>query len=155
MWILFRVLIAVGAFIYRLINRFLPKYTTREYSNTALYTTKYKQGEQIFTHKAGFLLKSNIIFKFTKETSTDKFFKKIGLSTEYRTGDKIFDKNVYIASDHPQFHLLIRKNKDIRHTIIELFSLGIDSIFADGKIIWITKKEGYPVEPSARSLRKK
>lgn len=145
MWILFRILVAVGAFIYRLINRFLPKYTTKEYSNTPLYTSNYKKGEQIFAHKAGFSLKSNFIFKFSKETSTDKFFKKTGLSTEFSTGDKSFDKKVYIASDHPQFHLLIKKNKEIRNTILELFSLGIDSVFADGKIIWITKKEGYPV----------
>lgn len=67
---------------------------------------------------------SNYDYAFKKEHSVDNFFKKIGLSNEYQTGNLEFDNNIYIISDDNYLHSQLSSNEKIINIILQIFSLN-------------------------------
>ncbi len=52
-------------------------------------------------------------YSLKRESSTDRFFKKIGISNEYQTSNTEFDNTVYIVSDDDALHSKISSNEEI------------------------------------------
>lgn len=65
----------------------------------------------------------NLKFRFSKETWYEKLFKWIGFILEFQTGDKEFDKYVYISSDALFLHEHLAKNTTLRQAILEVWGL--------------------------------
>ncbi|MDH5737656.1 MAG: hypothetical protein OEZ23_05065 [Gammaproteobacteria bacterium] len=62
-------------------------------------------------------------YAFKRETGFDRFFKKMGLSKEFQSGDEDFDNLIYVLSDNKQLHRQIVHNAEIREAIQNLFKL--------------------------------
>jgi len=72
-------------------------------------------------------------FKIKKETKFDKFFKKIGVSTEIKTYDKEFDEKFYISTDNEKFTKLFFSKAENRQLITEIYKNGFNKISFNGK----------------------
>lgn len=74
-------------------------------------------------------------FEIAEESSMDRFFKKIGISSEIQTGDPEFDGDFYILADSFEFAYPIFSLPEKRQAVREVFDLGFNSIKHDGKTI--------------------
>ena len=85
-------------------------------------------------------------FKITKETRFDRFFEKIGICIEHKTGDPDFDNTYYINSDHVEFTRLFFGDTEKRKRINDLFQAGFNRIEHNGKeikTVMIPCKRGF------------
>jgi hypothetical protein len=77
----------------------------------------------------------DIVVTLTRENYLDRFFKTIGLSKEFQTGDVTFDSKVYIASDHYLFHQALHERSQARELLVKIFNNNYDRIWSDGKYL--------------------
>ncbi|WP_413291332.1 hypothetical protein [Bdellovibrio sp. HCB337] len=77
----------------------------------------------------------NFCFKLTKESDTDRFFKKIGIAQEIQSGDQTFDQKIYIACDSRVFAHKITTAPEVRSLILELFNAGCSNIRCNGNLL--------------------
>lgn len=75
--------------------------------------------------------KSKIIFKLNVETYLDKLFKIFGFSSEIQTNNKYFNSKVYIASDSLNFAELVKSDNHFQNIVLKLFSLGCITMYCD------------------------
>lgn len=140
MWIIFKLIISVGAFFFRLGGKFFARIgLSRGEVNGCSYFIKIKKTKHsIINTSIGIDFKCNAIFKITKEGHWDRLFKKLLIVEEVQTGDVEFDKKFYIASDAPAFKMAIKHDPKIREVIHELFGNSCQHIFCDGYTLWCT-----------------
>ncbi len=79
-------------------------------------------------------------FYLTKETSFDRFFKKLGLVSEIQTGDEEFDNLFFINSSDDIFTKMFLSNPKNRDLIKEIYKLGYNQIFIQNKKIEVRAK---------------
>lgn len=103
MWILLRLAVAILAFCSRYIMALDPddpiadgKFQDIDY----FQRIKTDKGNTI-GYQFGFRLKTLVPFQFEAESSVNRFYKWLGLSREFATGDAAFDQQIYLACDHP------------------------------------------------------
>ncbi|UYL07360.1 hypothetical protein B9G69_009910 [Bdellovibrio sp. SKB1291214] len=75
------------------------------------------------------------VFKLTRESRWDRFFKSWGLAEEIQTQDLPFDNLVYIACDSTSFMRKIQQDRETRQWVMELFNSGCKHISCDGNFI--------------------
>jgi len=146
MWITFRLLLALAAFLAKQVARLMGRSKAGEHNGIPYYQTIQKGKNVIYKFKVGAPLDSNVTFALTQETSFDAFFKGLGLSKEFQTHDPAFDKKVYIACDHPDFHRLLATHEKARRSIDPLIP-RYDRVFLDGKTLWLEKKGNHGPDP--------
>ncbi len=61
-------------------------------------------------------------FTFKRESSVDRFFKSIGVSSEYQVGNREFDQLVYVVSDNAQLHRQISSRPAIVDAVVRIFA---------------------------------
>lgn len=66
----------------------------------------------------------NFSLKF--ERWIDRWFKRIGITAEFQTGDRRFDNTVYSVSDDPRIEVLLRRSDDVRKDVLRLLALTPD-----------------------------
>lgn len=142
MWIVFKVFISVQVFLLRISFRyFFTTVEKKEYQIDQIIcyesvpTNWSRYGNTPDRTHFDVKFKSNLFFKITPETKGDKFFKKIGFSKEIQTGDEVFDRDVYIASDSPSFLDELIRNKSLRDLILKMFAEGCVHICSNGSTI--------------------
>ncbi len=57
-----------------------------------------------------------------KEGPIDRFFKHLNFSSEWQTGDRTFDEQIYIACDSSDIHKLLARQPELRKAVLQLFS---------------------------------
>lgn len=125
MWILVRLIAASMGFLLRAtsILRFwgLPE----KHGGVAFHerVTRNKRGETL-RHRMGVPTAIGASFALTVESGWDKWFKAVGLSEEFQTGDEEFDRRIYIASDHPAVCGALRDSAEIRKAVRALLGVG-------------------------------
>jgi hypothetical protein len=148
MWILFRLGLAVVAFAARLTGRF----GRRKGVPTAVggQTVLLAQWEAFSSvnYFVGAELDAPVWFRLQRETGKDRWFKRVGLATEIESGDKDFDKFVYVVCDHPMFARLLERSQEARGLISELLWAGITRIEYRGGAVWCSMKR----KPSEHEL---
>ncbi|WP_340599194.1 hypothetical protein [Bdellovibrio sp. GT3] len=138
MWILLKLIITVGAFLFRLGNRHIALQkmigTTSQHEGIELfsYIAKGRAKQQLTTWNRSY--SRDITFKLTKESKLDRWFKKWGFADEIQTRDLQFDELIYIASDNTGFMRKIQSDSECRGLITELFSHGC---------LWIAGSGGF------------
>lgn len=137
MWILIKLTITTVAFC----GRFLANYFSLTFRSgediqienmtccIQMYSTKH--GAKTTTLFIPF--KSKAIFELRPEKKMDRFFKKIGISTEFQTGDITFDNQIYILSDNSALGREMAANPKARECIRKLFSGSCKKIRSNTK----------------------
>lgn len=139
MWIVFKLVVAILAFFYRAIQSYHIGITKPDHVQDGVsfyFKSKSDKKGIIYESRIGIPFKSKSIFKITRETQADKFFKQIGLANEIQTLDKSFDSRFYVASDSSNFRDEIRIDVQTREFIAQIFKRGCEDITGTGKMIW-------------------
>ena len=150
MWILVKLGVAAFFAIMGALVRLWKGETLYGPDGQIYYRRKDKQYFQITVP-----FRKPVLFSFHRENPFDQYMKALGLASELQTGDMNFDSSVYVSSDHPGVHRLLRDNPDIRTRTCSLLSKGFDArILADGKRLSIRSKAGIhrPEEELVRAL---
>lgn len=137
MWILIRIAAALCGFAARYLYNF-GSWSERSFGGSTFLEYVSKSKKSVTRHCLGVRF-SGPAFVMTREASWDRAFKFLGLSAEFQTGDERFDREIYIASDHPFFCNALRDSPAIRDRIRWLFTQVKDAqrIVCDGKVLYI------------------
>ncbi|WP_413560348.1 hypothetical protein [Bdellovibrio sp. HCB209] len=141
MWIIFKLLFTLGAFLLR--------YSNARFNLKMNDAKSMHEGVELFTNvinsKNGIVRKTSwnrqfpckVVFKLTRESKLDKILKNWGLADEIQTQDLSFDQLIYIACDSNSFMHKIQKDRETRRLITEIFANGCDYILCDGKTLCV------------------
>lgn len=95
------------------------------------------RGGQVVYHRLGILFERRVVFSMHAESTFDRFFKAVGISEEFQTGDGAFDEAIYVASDHPAFCAALRDDHKLREILTSfLAGGGRRKIWSDGKLLY-------------------
>jgi hypothetical protein len=125
--------------IYRLSPKQLPE--AGNYQGMPYYVeTNHDEEGDMVAFKLGMPLPTESLFKFELEGKSSKFFKSLGISTEYQSGDTNFDEKIYLACDHPVLLQQLGNSTQSRDLILELLiNRKFRSIWSDGEVLWTTR----------------
>lgn len=140
MLVLLLVIGALCGVLLRYAAAFWPDVTHKRLGNIE-YSDKQKGNKGFKTyHRIGVRLEANICFAITRETHWDWYFKRIGFSQEFQTGEHTFDERIYIASNHPLFCDALRDNFYLRRLVDGLLAAGFDRIWSNGRMLYAATK---------------
>ncbi len=74
-------------------------------------------------------------FRLARETKFDRFFRRVGVTSEIRTFDRAFDDRFYIYTNRTAFSRSIFRTAENRKAAMEIYDLGFQSIAYDGKTL--------------------
>ena len=141
MWLVIRLLIAIGAGVIRFLSPTWRGKPTGIAGGRAAYESVSKtKGGKITGFRLGVGLDTGFVFDFHKESQTDRFFKWLGLSDEVQTGDSSFDQKIYVACDHLGLHDILTFEPRARAAILAALDAGYDRIRSDGRVLWMRKE---------------
>jgi hypothetical protein len=144
MWILFKLIIALIGFVIRWSRiSFRKPHGTIDGSPYFLVVEKTKSGTVTDT-KIGVPFSFSALFSFHFEDGQDAFWKKLGLSHEFQTGDQEFDRKIYIASDNSGLHQILEDVPEVRKSIVETLG-GKDPIWKECRLRFDGSKLWYQV----------
>jgi hypothetical protein len=137
MWILLRIVAAVCGALYRYATAF-RRDRMRERIGEIQYSDKRRTTRRgtTFYHRIGVELAMNVCFALTRESRWDRFFKLVGLSEEFQTGDRDFDQRIYIACDHLGFYYALRRNAELRKLVQDMIAGGFNRIWSNGHMLY-------------------
>jgi len=141
MWIVFKLSVALLAFVirYSRVSFRRPK-GTLEGSPYFLVEERTRSGNVNRT-ELGVPFSFPALFSFHFEDGKDGFFKKLGLSHEFQTGDHEFDRKIYIASDNSGLNQILAEVDELRTLIVEVLGgehFGrLAQLRFDGSKLWI------------------
>lgn len=142
MWIIARILIAIGAALYRYLFRRTPAHFDKIYNGS-----RYSYKEE--TDKNGKFRKSYLEFPFEAplvccfqpETSFDRFLLGIGIGDEITVNDSKFDQQIYIVGDHPSLARYIQIKNTFRKLLSDSIGGWLHSLSITGKTIRFEMKK--------------
>jgi hypothetical protein len=138
-WILFRIAIALIAFLARCIGPIFRPKAAGSYGSQPWYKKVSKsKGGKVTSFTIGMPLDAPFIFRLQREESSDRWFKSMGLAHEFQTGDA-FDEAIYIACDHPALHRVLKEKAAAREWIVKVLDAGYTRVSGDGRVVWIER----------------
>jgi hypothetical protein len=94
-----------------------------------------------------------VFFKLTRESGVDRFFRAIGWSHEFQSGDQKFDDAVYVACDHPALLPVLQADTTARAAVQRLFDRDVKYIYTDGAHLWAHRRgDSLPGDESVGNL---
>ena len=144
MWILLRLAAAGVGFLIRLGSRFAAAGEERVFEGHRYNCHVSKKKGQVTSFRLSMAFPKGVVFGMTCERSWDAFFKSLGFSAEYQTGDATFDDKVYIACDNPAFCHALKNQPRHRELLLEFFAAGFYRIRSDGNRLMIEAKRELP-----------
>jgi hypothetical protein len=143
MWILFKLAVTLLAIITRYIRQF-----DNDQEEPAGHCDEVPYFEHVIKDKhnkttgyrLGYQLETDVPFLLDAEGSANAFFKWLGISREFQTGDESFDRQVYLGCDHPLLQQALQQQESARQAVLALLQLpGANKIWSDGFILWFTR----------------
>jgi hypothetical protein len=132
MWILMRVVLATLGFWLRQLGKGRTLELDQSYEGTP-YVAKIRRDKHVVTHfTIGMACRSPAWIRLHLEGSLDRWFKRIGFSSEIETGDDVFDRIVYVACDHPFVAQVLRESAELRDAIYAMLEAGYEYVMFDG-----------------------
>lgn len=141
MWILIRLLLAALGFGFRFWRR-SPGKRIGKHKGWPYYLRTHKKDKFTDLVSVGMALKTPGWIRMHRESKADRFFKKIGIAGEIQTGDRAFDEQVYVTSDHPAVEALLTSSAALRAAVLRAFELGAVCVRYDGRVLWLDKLPG-------------
>jgi hypothetical protein len=74
-------------------------------------------------------------FRVIREGALERFFTKLGISSQIKTGDAAFDQEFYILSDETDFATGYFSDPQKRQAVSDIFGMGFTEVKHDGKIM--------------------
>ncbi len=148
MWILIRLVMAAAAFVAAQARKIRwNRNPDGQIHGFPYFVQIHKHKRDVKGFTIGVKLERSIWFCVDHESQSDRWFKRIGLATEFQTGDAKFDKRYYIACDHPLLHQHLEQNQEVRAAITAAFRAGFDQVSGDGRYLWMHKVLKEPPRP--------
>jgi hypothetical protein len=145
MWIAARIAVVFAALYARWrLRRRVVQPTGRQWG-VAFTVVRERRGRSPHT-TVGVPLESRVLFRVAREDRYSRWFEKLGLAPEMRTGHGDFDKKLKSIADHRFFGMLLRKEKAVRAMLLGLAEIGADCVYADGRVLWVRFSGETPVE---------
>lgn len=91
-------------------------------------------------------------FKVTRESRLDALFKRLGVSVELQTGDRNFDRELYIQTDSVEFTRAYFADYDKREALQKIIQSGCRSVTHDGAVIETVIRPFSPGSDEAAAL---
>lgn len=134
MWFVFKILVSLAAFFIRFAAKYFRSSTigNNKVNGVQCNVVTKKHKNSVTTSDIHIPFKCRSVFKITRESKWDVYFKKIGIADELQTGDRSFDKNFYLASDCSAFRMEIKNDEQARELVSTLFDRGCEYITCDG-----------------------
>lgn len=137
MWLVFKLSLAAGAFLFRFISKFfvgiLGLGEETQIDGTACFVKKHSNKSSTYATTYSFKYSSRAVFKLSRESRWDRLFKYLGLTSEFQTGDTGFDELVYIASDSTIFRNKVKADARVRELISLVFTESCELIGYSGE----------------------
>ncbi len=135
MWIFLRLAFLIGGVLVRCYSLFKAQGgELRPLSGGRPY--RFEQG----THKGRIVSTTLSIdsprlpqFRLVKETAMDRMLKSLGLAAEVQSGNFDFDRRIYVVSDQPALHELLRTDPEVANAALALANEGFLPIWSNGK----------------------
>lgn len=144
MWILFRIVILCAGFYLRYANVFRKRFDFKAklHSRTGYSIVDSKHKGKTVEYCLAVELKSDTVFKISRETKANRILKAAGFASEIQTGDTAFDGQYYVGSDHRIFNQALCGDSTIRNLIHDIITKNpsVDSIICDGQALYVTSK---------------
>lgn len=141
MWILVRVLFAIGVFVHRMIfdRRERVKSEGLRCQKTGQTYFPISRAVDKTIKVVGIMLPLEFPcpFRLTKESYLDRMFKGAGLAREFQINDPRFDDLIYLACDDENLRRVLSETPEARAIFIELFEKGAERIIVDGRHLCI------------------
>lgn len=106
------------------------------------------RGEIVLTRKAstdtvylGLAFHHERHFELSREHTSDRLLKSLGLLKEQQTGDRTFDAQIFIRSDDLRVGSLLQGSPRLRTSIGKLFAAGTIRLVGDEEHLWIEVPE--------------
>jgi hypothetical protein len=80
-----------------------------------------------------------VFLRLSQEGGLDRFFKAVGFAREFQANDPTFDRQVYVACDHPAIEPVLQEDATARAAILALFAGGAKRIYTDGAYLWVQR----------------
>jgi hypothetical protein len=148
MWILTRLIITVGSFLYRLFIRHIPDSFPLNH-NGVPYSSVVSSSKKssFFTIEAP--VTSSFICTLSEETRLDRWAKGLGFGDEIQVRDPEFNHRIFILGDHPLTADYLSSSKDLRDRICALIPTQVKSISITGETL---KFVAQPYVPTSSIL---
>jgi hypothetical protein len=152
MWIVFRLIFAACMMLFRLL---WPRARASEaqggYNGQQSWQLALDRRATYF----GMPFKHPLFFRLTRETWLDKLAKFFRLSREFQTGDADFDRETYIACDHPEALVALEASLEGRAAVLRLLrEHEVTRIDTDGEHLWARLRDtSRPSEAAISALR--
>jgi hypothetical protein len=140
MWIVFRLVLAVGGFIVRYLSRGWHPNLRREFEGLEYFEKVHSSKKKTLGFDLGADLTTPTWITLHPESPIDRVFKGLGIANEVQTGDAAFDEKVYVTCDHPHVWQVLRATTALREVILHAFSNGYSRIHFDGTVVIMGKR---------------
>lgn len=154
MWIVLRIAVALFAMFYRFVRyseAMIWQSSGHHQDKPYLLKTEHDKHGKICSFELGVPFHTGALFKFCRESSSDRFFKALGLSREFQTGDAAFDEKIFLACDHPLLQQHLAAALGCRQQISQLLSQQkISAIWSDGAQLWLKQQANH--EPQTADI---
>lgn len=153
MWIVIRLVLALLGFSVRQWRRGRLGKASGDYKGATYYVREHKDKKEIKSITLGMELPTPTWIRMHRESSFDRFCKKVGIANEQETGFRDFDDQVYVTCDHPTVARVLASDARLRTAVLAALGLGADKeggaegIRYDGTALWmegIRKSEVTP-----------
>lgn len=146
MWIVFHLFGAGLGFLLRCLSLTLPfgdkTVSVDRWRGSTRYTqTIVTRKSKLRSFRLEIPFSASSQFTFTPETQGDLFFKYIGLSREFQTGDSRFDSHVYVAAEDPMLLTSLRESAEIRGLLLAALRFTVQRIGCDGSTLFVVAEE--------------
>jgi hypothetical protein len=123
MWFFFGIFTLIAATVWGLKARLAA--TWRGYTDQIgphrfdLQEVRHK--ERLRLVRLGMKAPAGLNFRVRAERSHDRFFKWLGVTSEFQTRDAEFDRRVYVESDARAVAILLKRNAQLRTALVNIF----------------------------------
>ncbi len=154
MWFLFGFITIVGFCFYAAYKKLNASWigTIGSCSGLKYQSTELRNKYKIVGFLIGIESHEDADYTFKGESGVDRWFKSIGISSEFQVGKKEFDELVYIVTDNTDFQKHISSNEEILNSVIEIFKVGdkyghtTKEIRHNSGKLWVKFKSGVKVK---------
>lgn len=137
MWVLLRLLTALGVGLFKFFKRRTSIDAERQSGGIPWVYRQHKNKREVTSTRFGVSFAHPIFFRLSRENAFDRWFKAVGFTREFQSRDRGFDEQIYVACDHPAIEPLLQEDHHVRATILTFFGGGATSIYSDGAHLWV------------------
>ncbi len=144
MWILLRLIAMAIGFVARHLSWSRKREDNQSHHGIAYSEITSRHKGRVVKFEISVPLETGLVFVFTPEGGGDRFFKRLGLTEEFQTGDDSFDEKTYVGSDHPVLLNVLRGDRSFREIVGQMLAAGFFRVWSDGHRLFAESRDEKP-----------